>query len=253
MDITIEGAVVRGGKQQMPVDQFCKLIGQHTVTGMSDEPIPDNVRWICEKGEKSVYVIELQPELRPLVWNNSMAGWDYINDEKVYLETGTRHTVATPYVVILIPFRGNKIGGSSERPVRVFYRNSPLQSLDDEVLSSNLTNVLPTNYGRKEMGCMCLDRLDVHSKMDRAEVVNAVVSHLWGGEFNMEYGRNFSDVSHVDQRVSSIYMWEEASKQNPDFVLDVAWPKTGLTIRHLMDQEFSHGTVNLGNLILAAK
>ncbi len=253
MVITLEDKVVKRGKQQMQVNQFCELIAQNCVTGLRDEPIPDNVRWIVESGHRAVYIVELQPELRQLIWNNHGAHRNYETHE--YREIGTRHTVATPYVVLMIPFLRNKINGSMDRPVRVFYRNEPLTSIDDPVLSSNLNNVLPTGYGTRESGCLCLDRLDVNSEMSRAEVVSAVVNHLWGGEFNMEYASNFAYVADLvkDQRISNIHEWEAESKKNPGFVLDVKWPETKITIRTLINQELANNHHDLGKLILKAK
>lgn len=250
MNITIQGKVVKRGKKQMPVDKFCQVIAQNTISGMRKQPIPDNVRWIVECGQGSVYVLELQPEIRQLVWNDGSA--QHSDDERygrVYEESGSKHTVATPYVVIVIPFFINKISGNCERPVRVFYRNSPLQSIDDQVLSSNLNNVLPVNYGTSSCGSLCLDRLDVNSKMSREEVACAVVNYLWGSEFNTEYGNNFASVAPIDKRIGSIEAWERESKKNPGFVLEVQWPETGISIRNLINQNIK-GSANLGNLLL---
>lgn len=253
MNITIEDRIVKRGKKKMQVDQFCQVIAENCISGMRYEPIPDNVRWIVERGNKAVYIVELQPELRTLIWRNSYAVYDY--DERSgyrnYTTTSNKYTVATPYVVLVIPFLKNVISGAREKPAKLFYRTSPLKSIDDQVLGSNLNNVLMASYGKAHIGCLCLDRLDVNAKMSRSEIVNAVVNHVWGGEFNHEYQDNFSMVCHVDERISSMKRWQLESKKNPNFALDVKWPEIdgGLTIRNLIDQELS-GTANLGNLLL---
>ena len=239
MKIIIEDKEVRRGGKKMQVDQFCRVIAAETVTGMRNEPIPDNVRWVCEKGDRAVYIVELQPELRTILWGGAE-------------NSGLPYTVATPYVVLKVPFIGNALYYPS-----VFYRNEPLQSINDRLYHSNLKNV--AYCGEPLINYLCLDGLRHSTDWKREQTINELVNHLWSGEFNDEmsshqFGRE------GDDRLQTIQGWQKASKEDPEFVLGVNWKPTTATVKTAIEaffDQYCSGTVpqgsnQLGSLLLAA-
>ncbi len=251
MVITIRDKIVQRGRKKMGVSQLCRLIAQHTISDMSDKPIPDNVRWLCESGKHAVYIIELQPELRSILWTDYPHNEWYEEDDAV---AGT-YTVATPYVILKVPFYKSRILGD----VEVFYRNQPLQSIDDELYHTNLHNVKQF-YSSK--GYLCCDGLTVSPGLDRAEVLGELVNHLWSGEFNLELGQNFENFANSghDKRLATIDAWQAASLADPKFVLGVKWLHANVTVRDLIEIHFRNQAIGvspasssqLGNLILSA-
>lgn len=235
MVITIRDQIVEQGKKKMPIDKFCGLVQQHCVSGLRDEPIPDHVRWIVESGRHAVYILELQPELRTVLWV----------DDPECTGDGIPYTIATPYVVLQVPFHENGIYCH----VRVFYRNQPLQSIDDELYHTNLHNI---NSG------LCLDGLKYPAKSSRAEVLGELVNHLWSGEFNRETGNLFELFAQDgnDQRLTSIENWQKASQADPKFVLGVNWFPVQMTVKQCIQSHLSIFcpqfaiSKQLGNLIL---
>jgi hypothetical protein len=74
--------------------------------------------------------------------------------------------------------------------------------------------------------------------------LDAVVHHLFGGGFNSssEAHEGLSTFGlcvkeNVDPRITNVSRWEEASKQDPRFVLNVKWKPTGLTVKDLIERE----------------
>ncbi len=258
MTITITGKTVVMGWEHMPVDKFCQLIADKSaITGMRADPIPDNVRWIAESGDHAVYVVELQPELRTVNWA------DYYDDDDEEHEA-QKYTIATPYVILRVPFYKNIIKGC----VEVFYRNAPLKSIDDELYRTNLRNVCMGD-GIHYYASLCIDGLQTDSSMSRNEVLNELVNHLWSGEFNKELGSEFECMSHEDKRLSSIERWQKESIKDPKFVLGVKWlPAMNTcgtphqaTVKDSISLHFKHYTggtspasaTALGNLMLKGK
>jgi hypothetical protein len=47
---------------------------------------------------------------------------------------------------------------------------------------------------------------------------------------------------HLDRRLRSIVAWQQATAENPSFVLSVRWQPAGLTIRQVMDGQLAATT-----------
>jgi hypothetical protein len=82
-------------------------------------PHADNVKWIAKAGNLEVYIVELKPELRRVKWVAESGG----GDSEGYVV----RKLATPYVVLAVPF----VAGKLHPQLELFYRTEPLRSLDD--------------------------------------------------------------------------------------------------------------------------
>ena len=180
--------------------------------------------------------MEFQPELRTITW-----------DQRPY-------TVATPYVVMKFPFLGNTIHGS----VEVFYRNEPLQSIDDQLCFTNLMNICHLGSTRAHL---CISAIQSgFGGLSREKIMSEIVNHLWSGEFNRRHGYDRSYFkAENDSRLQSMSDWQKFSKEDPEFVLGVKW-LPAITIRYLTEMHFSNyvggsapeSTKHIGNLLLKA-
>lgn len=219
MDITIYGSEVHCGKVTLgkpttSVSKFCQAIQESRITGMDPEPIPDCVKWICRKGPRAIYILELKPELRLVNWGadgyqDDEGNWNYEHDQD-----STPYTVATPYVVMATIFTQGRAYGD---PL-TFYRNEPLKSLDDPLFQTNLMNVGSQGY-------TCVHP-EITKHMSVAEQLGEIVNAFWSGEFNGHMsGSNWHDYLEdgSDSRLKSIESWQAASLKDPKFVLDVEW------------------------------
>jgi hypothetical protein len=158
--------------------------------------------------------------------------------------TARPRRLATPYVILKVPFRRKRI----QHRVEVFYRTQPLQSLrgpGGQLSWPNLLNVSPRAHG-----CLCwfcTQYLEQEGPLRGITAgLDAVTHHLWGGQFN------FSSEAHegqscfskardegIDPRVTDIDRWEAASLADPRFVLHVNWAATGCDVQTLVLSELS--------------
>ena len=247
-----------GSEHVVDLREFLKAISDHTVQGRVSLPLADNVRWVVSCGAVQVYIVELRPELRCLQW---------ISDHSpVAFGPGSvtqPRTLATPYIVLKIPFRN----GELIQRVELFYRNMPLTELDGpggELFFPNLLNVSTHAYNCISWFCtQYLAPLVTHCTV--AETLDAVVQHLVSGSFNYssehsEGGSGFSFYREkdVDPRLGNVSFWEEASRLDPSWVLTVPWISANVTIGKLIDNELRHLKASgppstaaaLGNILL---
>lgn len=248
----------QGQKHSLPVNQFVQGVADSTIAGLDPTPLPDNVKWHIRCGSLTICIVQLTPELRWIKWLDEHSPAPY-GPQATYAE----RQLATPYVIIKVPFRHN---GVIPR-VEVFYRNQPLSSLHGDggaLYWSNLYNVSPESYGVTAWFCTQYLRLPPDCR-NISSGLDAVIHHLFGGSFNAssEHHEGLSTFSlcqreNVDERVTDVNRWEEESRKDPRFVLNVNWKPTGLSVHDLVDRELQFHKLQtvpenagaLGNIML---
>lgn len=254
--ISIDGSSVKMDGKKLAVDNFCNLISQNTISGLDNEPIPDNVKWVVRAGKLAVYIAEFKPELRWIKWLADDSPAPYGG-----AATYKHRKLATPYVVMKTTFVANALQGT----VELFYRNLPLAGLDDELFHCNLYNVSPGAYDCKAW--FCTQYLNVQRLKGPTDILSGILSHVWGGGFNASSeanegrsGFSLAQEKKIDQRVTDVNRWEKESEKDPRFVLGVDWVKAGTSPRDLIQRELHRFQVAapatskaLGNILLASK
>lgn len=258
--ITINNKKVKMDDKEMDVDNFCGLVSQHTASGMHEQPIPDNVKWIARAGALEVYIVELKPELRWIKWIDE--------SNKEDSEAYQHRKLATPYVVLAVPF----LGGQLHSQLELFYRTKPLTSLDDPLYMSNLLNVSTGRVIDGQVGVktwVCTQYLNLQGVKGPANTLSEIISHIFGGGFNRSSDRNegnsgflmYEKHKGADKRVNDVVRWEKESEKDPRFVLEVDWINAGCTPRDLiqfrMNQfkvaEAPKTSMAIGNILLASR
>ena len=252
--------------REVSTGSFIETIRRHAVHGMVEEPLPSCVRWRIDCGPTTIFIVELEPELRHLRWLSPESRSPY-GPGAVY----QGYRLATPYVVLKVPFRSGEI----HRTCELFYRNAPLDGLDNPLSWCNLMNVSPAAYGCTSW--VCTQFLDVEllhmakrlgRKLGVLEQLDAFVKHLWGGGFNRSSeeheGRScFSKATDdaIDERVTDVERWQAASTDDWRFILDIDWLPAHVTVRDLITGQLAAfdqpvdlaNTAELTNLIIARK
>jgi hypothetical protein len=229
-----------GRQYTLELCDFATAVAAYTVQGLTPTPIPDNVRWDVTCGPARVFIVELQPALRRLAWidkdSPAMFGPDV---------TTRSRPLATPYIVLKVPFRN----GQMTQRVEIFYRTAPLTGLDGpggELFFPNLLNVSPHAY---QCVCWyCTQYLPLPTPVDDPTVaLDAVVSHLDAGKYNRSSEASEGDSGfsmygklNIDPRVADVDLWEAESRRNPHWVLDVPWKTTGVSVGQLIRDELAH-------------
>lgn len=242
----------------MPVEAFVKGVSDSTLHGMTDEPIPDSTKWLVRCASLVVCILQLTPELRWMKWLADNSPQPY-GPEAVY----TDRRLATPYVILKVPFWGRRLLPRIE----LFYRNQALTTLDGEggaLYWPNLYNVSVNAYNCTAWYCSQYLR-ERRTLVGIAEGCDAVVHDFAGGKFNAssEHHEGLSTFGlcaqqRVDPRVTDVARWEAESQRDPKFVLGVKWKSTGLTVKGLLERELAFSRVAplaqnaqaLGNILL---
>lgn len=232
MDITIEISGDRVSCLQDRVEALSAPLGdfleglarQWDYAGLQ-EPIPDGVRFIRSRGDGVVLVLEEKPKVRTVQWLTDSSPADF-GKGAVYRPA----RLAFPFLVIGIAFRSGSLTGVQE----CWYRTQPLETLEDELLLPNLYNVSVDSYDQQCWLCLANLKADL-TRMTWNQKVAAIRSHLWGGGWNrsseVHEGKSYwSVMQSVDPRVGSVPAWEQASRADPLFPLQVCWKASGKNV-----------------------
>ena len=228
----------------MPLeDLFNSLVPQRMDT--CGVMLPDGIRAIINGGSHTIWVHETPPRPCYLKW--------IAPDSPARYGPGTKYrhvSVSLPYVIVLACFIHGEQGKLTlSQSNEAFFRTAPLKRFDDELLFPALLNC--SKFAQPEgrpLSWICtqyLNRASFEKETDLNQRVRQALDALLH-EFR-EAGANYSSEAHegsswftesrrVDPRVATIEAWEAASAQNPMFVLDLPWLKTGLTLRQMTER-----------------
>jgi hypothetical protein len=263
--ITIEGNSVSltsnnktAGTHSIAVPLLVEGVVESTVSGLTPEPLPDNIKWPVRIQKLSIYILELTPQVRWIKWLAPDSPLPF-GPGATYVE----HRLATPYVVLKVPFLGRRIVPRIE----VFYRNEPLRNLDGDggaLFWPNLFNVSVNAY--QCTAWFCSQYLPEARGAESVQAaLNAVVHHLFGGGFNASSEAHEGQSTYalcvkekIDPKITDVKRWEKASTEDPRFVLDVKWKSAGLTVGELIARELKFHKLSaspqnaqaLGNIVI---
>ncbi len=211
--------------------------------------LPDGVKAILPGKGGVVVVHETPPQPMSLRWIAADS------DERLGPEASYRTVrLALPYVIVLALFgrqgeRLQLLGGNE-----CFFLNEPLRRLDQELLYPALLNCSRFPDGApRPLSWICTQHLDIkrlgrgQPEQALAEGLSALRSHLFGAAFNESSERHelsswFTETveAQVDPRLATVEAWEEASREDPLFVLDVPWLPTGHTVEQVAERALSN-------------
>lgn len=241
MEIKGEDIFLKRGEgvvKQVKLSDLSKRIAQQEGLFIFPDgsPIPDGVRFIRNRGNATVLVIELQPQVRQVRWISSPSPEPY-GASTLYDSV----TLSFPYIIMVILFINGSLCGYQQ----LFYRKFPVSSEKDELYLPNLLNV-SDGYGQR---CwLCLQNIGDISRLSWNKKVEKIIEYLW------EMGFNRSSEHHegnsywqkmqragIDPRISSVEDWERATKEEPLFMIKLDWMPAGLTIKEVSEFMLSKG------------
>ena len=177
--------------------------------------------------------------------------------------------IALPYLLIAAVFVRNSNGHPSIMGKdECFFRTGPLKSLDDELCYPGLLNCSLWHGGddcmTHPLSWICTQHLKQNKKMgskdpgDRFQGgFEAVRYCLLETSFNLSSEHNegnswFSKSKLIDKRIATVDKWQENTKKDPLFVLDVPWIKSGYSVRRFAERIFQQQSVGAGGVKSAA-
>jgi hypothetical protein len=178
--------------------------------------------------------VELPPQVRTVRWLADDSPADY-GPKARYQQV----RLAFPYIVLIVTFWHGAVSGQQQ----LFYRTVPMRSEDDTLAFPNLYNVAD-GYG--QVCWLCLQKLGTLAEVPWDAKLRCIVEHLWSA-FNrsseVHEGHSYwGKMRHLDRRLRSVAAWQQATTEDPTFVLAVRWQPAGLTIRQVMDRQLAATT-----------
>ncbi len=243
-----EGRVVR-----MPLGKFVELLNASTGRSGTDCVLADGIKFTATRGPVTIWVYERPPQIYSLKW--------ITRDSPKPFGRGTAYRtvrIALPYLLVLAVFmrgRHNKLQLSGYN--ECFFRTAPLRSIDDELCFPALLNCSKFNPpAGRPLSWICSAKMDFEhlaqeaadDRRMRASLV-ALLHTLLETGYNRssehhEESSWFTESTRVDARIAAVENWEQATEQDPLFVLDVPWLETGLTLGGVVDRIFENLNVS---------
>lgn len=226
-----------------------------------DLVLPDGVKATLARGKCVLWVHQTPPRVTQLRW--------IADDSPVPYGPGGNYRLvklALPYVVVLAIFTPGpdgrlQLGGFNE----CFFRNEPLEGLDDELCYPALLNCSKFSPPEgKPLSWICTQYLDMKPFARVADLnkrmklgLKTLLHCLFDTGFNYSSEHHegaswFSVSRQVDPRLTTVDAWQQASEADPLFVLDVPWMKTGMSVRQVADRIFDNLKVPRAPLASAA-
>jgi hypothetical protein len=225
IQIAHDRVALRHGRRTLaaaPLPAVIDELSRSLVRRPSCGVLPRDVRVWWERGDTTAVAVEIPPHARTVRWLKEGSRADYGPSAKY-----DEYFIAFPYVELLLIFRGGSLTGYQQ----LYYRPAPLGT-DEELFLPNLYNVA---QGYEQRCWVCLVNLRDLSNLSWSDKIAAVVSHTFTAAFNRssevhEGNSYWSAAKKVDRRIESLQTWQEATRKNPRFPLEVAWTPAGTTL-----------------------
>lgn len=232
IELTGEDAICHQGGQpafSAPLKDFVAALTGCNDSFVLPEAIPDGVRFVHRRAQVTLLVLEDLPQVRTVRWLEEGSPTPY-GKGAVYRTA----RLAFPFVITILAFRAGGLTGYQQ----CFYRTERLNTLTDPLLLPNLYNVAD-GYRQKCWLCLANLQRDL-SAMSWNDKVAEIRRHMWGAGWNrsseMHEGMSYWQAMRtIDPRVENLDAWEEASRKDPFFGLNVEWKAAGFTVGDVMN------------------
>lgn len=227
-EISIVGdhVILRDGEGAALEAPLSRMLEEMMRAGGDRQPscpvLPAGVRRWIDRRDLVAVAVELPPQARMVRWLADGSRLPY-GHRAVY----ERYFLSFPYVELLLVLRRGALTGYQQ----LYYRTASIEH-GEELLLPNLYNVAE-GYGQR---CwLCLVNLRDVTRLAWPAKISAVVEHVFGAAFNQssevhEGNSYWSAMRKLDPRVASPEAWQEATRNNPRFALEVAWRPADTTV-----------------------
>lgn len=189
--------------------------------------LPPNTRIAYTKGIRTVILIEQEPQIRSILFDESLVG-----DEPIKIKSGLnyRYNLSFPYVYMFLVFDNGKFVKTN-----VYFRNKSLNSIREHVYCTPLPNI----YANDESVCMGNDNFTnkIHEESTVSKQTNKVITEFWQRTFNGHleglYEKNYKE--NIDKRIKNFSTWHQNTELDSLFILNVNW-KNGVTIKGVIER-----------------
>ncbi|NLH75105.1 MAG: hypothetical protein GX456_18820 [Verrucomicrobia bacterium] len=224
---------------RMPISTFIKKIAPEK-RGTDGVVLPDGVKSVVNEGDLDIWVYECPPRVHSLLW--------IAKDSPEMSGLGAKYRtvrLALPYVIVLAVFiargRGQMVLSNNNE---VYFRTEPLKSLNDGLYFPALLNCAKSNSAdSRPLSWLCTQNMEIPNEARSSDknvsmraYFRGLLHCLFETGFNLSFEQHnmrswYTISSQIDPRLRSVEEWEEATRRDPLFVLDVPWIPVGLTVQ----------------------
>ena len=192
--------------------------------------LPQGCRLLYQKKDRSLIIIQQDPQLRAINWVDSKTAGVAFNLRK---RLSSRRNLAFPYVIFAI-----RTKRGSFATMNVALAKEPLYALNQLLYKWNLSNV-------NNQGLVCMGS-DIGSGT-ASEIVDRAIGHFWSNTFNSDWSLDmYLPYRPNGAQLESLREWEELSRTDPNFVLRAPWRDYG-TLGLLLESSVGSDTTILEN------
>lgn len=250
-DTEVRAVSPEGISATMALPQFLKELNPRRMDtgGMV---LPDGVKCVLGRGRTAIWVYQQCPRVCNLQWIAADSPTPY-----GALAKYRTVRIALPYVILLLPFSPGPDDLPALQPrCECFFRNMPLESIDDELLFPAMLNCskFRTEAGHP-LSWLCtqhvkfeplaaLKPLQRRMRVSLVEILRCLFETSFNYSSEKHEGASwYTETLRTckDPRIATVEKWEEATKQDPLFVLSVQWLKTGRSLKAIADRIFDIG------------
>lgn len=232
----------------MPLKDLISQLGDSSID-TRNLILPDGTKAAITSGNMTIMVFEIPPQIHSVKWTTAK---DPGSDTK---KNYKQRSISLPYIVILAPFqkhpgKGLILHSSPE----CYFSNSPIKTLEDQISFPALLNCSrhKTNPDGRPLSWICTQYLNYAEVSNVAEEnarirlsMKRLIECLLYTGFNFSSEQNEGDSWYSefcrkskDERFINLDKWEEATKTDPTFVMDVDWIPTGKSVKEIIDRMF---------------
>lgn len=202
------------------------------------ELIPDNCRYMKNLSDKSkIFVLEDEPRLRTVSFNfdptvmleilKQNGKYDTFNLSEFKTNNPFKLTLSIPYVVYILHLRNS--GGFD---LLLFYRLSPISSMDDYLLEPCLPNI-------SDQYRVCLGPISTENDSNINSInskIRKIIDSFWFNSFNYDYFLHCDRYKEVPE-LSDLFTYSFNSKKDPTFIFSTKWFNTGYTLNEIIKKQ----------------
>lgn len=199
--------------------------------------LPNNCRFMKTiPNGKKIYVLEDEPKLRTVTFNFDPTSMLEILKQNGKYETFNLNlfkpnmpfklTLSVPYVVYILILDDI----TAEFELSLFYRLSPITSLDDYLLEPCLPNI-------SEDFKVCLGPLKNNNGtyININNQIKDIIDSFWFNSFNYDYFSHCKKYA-INPELSDLFTYSYNSKKDPMFVFSTKWFDTGKTLNDIINK-----------------
>ena len=232
-----------GGKSYTLTHEAISGLLMPPIYGRSNHLLPRGLKGIiCDKNYSAfTAVAQISPRIHQVRWPQHPEG------RRVKRPRSRQVEIACPYVIFLLPFRYDLRNRSYHIKfidgAECFFSLKPISGITDYLFFPSLPNVYTFKLSDRP-SAHPLARISTKGKRFSAikdyiiaisDAMEKVYESVFDAKYLLSDHQDATDLYYetfrIDHRLHPVENWEQNSKTNPIFVLDVPWVPTGLTLR----------------------